>query len=237
MTIPTTLNSGYRVICDAMDHAGFLEEGQEPNSEQIVKYMRRLNDLINFQQTQGIKLWLQSDVVVPLVNGQATYNFSPTGDIVMSKPLRSLQGYYLDSSGNRRPIDPISREEYMRLSNVTQKGQLNSYFVDKQQSQLAVSFWLVPDAQAATGTAHLLLQQQVTNLISITDLMNFPQEWFMYLGWGLADDICTGQPPAIVTRCKERALLYLTALEGWDVEDASTRFTPDAQSVRQSSFI
>jgi hypothetical protein len=176
-------------------------------------------------------LWLQSDLTVPLTAGQATYTFGPGGSVDMTKPLRVLQGYYLDSYNTKRPLLALSRDEYTRLSNVVQVGAINSYFVDKQQSLLSVSFWLSPDTTAATGTAQLIIQQQVANLVSLNDDMNFPQEWFMALRWGLADDICTGQPQAIMDRCYNKAETFRTALEDWDVEDASTVFQPDQRSA------
>lgn len=235
MTLPAT-NTPNGIICDAMQDAGLLQDGDEPSSEQYAKYARRLRDVINLWQTQGLKLWLSVDTAVTLVAGQASYTFAPSGDVDMTKPLRVLQGYYLDSNAVRRPLNVLSWEEYLRLSQVTSTGAVNSYFVNKQQSQLVVHFWLTPDATAATGTAHVLLQTQVTNFTNLTDTLNFPEEWRMALRWGLADDICTGQPESIMARCAQRANAYRTALEDWDVEDAPTRFTPDPHMLPQRSF-
>lgn len=231
MTTPTTFNTPDRIIRMAMVDAGYLQDGDDPTSEQFANYLNRLNDLINLWQTKGLKLWLQSDLAVPLTAGQSTYTFGPGGSVDMTKPLRVLQGYYLDTNDTKRPLLALSRDEYTRLSNVVQVGAINSYFVDKQQSVLSVSFWMTPDTTAATGTAQLIIQQQVANLVSLNDDMNFPQEWFMALRWGLADDICTGQPQAIMDRCYMKAELYRTALEDWDVEDASTVFQPDQRSA------
>ncbi len=214
-----------------MVDAGYLAEGDEPNSEQYANYLVRLNDLINFWQTQGLKLWVQEDLAVPLTVGQGTYNLGPGGSIDMTKPMRVLQAYYLDSNDVKRPLIALSRDEYTRLSNVTQTGAVNSYFIDKQRTQLAVNLWLVPDTTAATGTVQLVIQSQVPNLISLTDDLTFPQEWFLALRWGLADDICTGQPQAIMERCMTKAMVYMMALEAWDVEDASTSFAPDQRSA------
>jgi hypothetical protein len=236
MTTPSTFNTPDRIIRMAMVDAGYLQDGDDPTPEQYANYLNRLNDLINFWQTQGLKLWLQTDLAVPLVAGQATYTIGPSGSVVMAKPTRVLDdGYYLDSSNIKRPLTLISRNEYMRLSNVIQTGAVNSYFVDKRQTDIAVSMWLVPDTQAASGEVHLLIQQQVSNLVSLTDSMNFPFEWFLALRWGLADDICTGQPQAIMTRCQMKAAIYFNALEAWDVEDASTRFTPDSRRTGGAS--
>lgn len=230
MTAPAT-NTPLSIISDAYFDAGLTQEGQSPNSEQIASGMRKLTDLINLMQTQGLKLWLLVDTAVPLVVGQGTYTFSPTGNVVMPKPPRAIDAYYMDSNGIRRPLVPLSWSDYIRLSQVNQSGAINSYFVNKQQSQLSVFFWLLPDTQAATGSAHLLLQTQVTNFINVTETMNFPIEWRIALRWGLADELATGQPQAIMDRCQQRAIAYRQTLEDWDVEDVSTKFVPDSQGL------
>jgi hypothetical protein len=223
--------SAYVCICDAMEDAGLIGEGDEPSSEQLAKYLRKLNKMINTWQTQGLRLWLQYDLPVPLVAGQNPYTIGPGGNVNMTRPLRVLDScYYLDQYQNRRNLIALSRDDWSRLSQVTQIGQINSYFVDKQQYQLIVWFWLVPDTNAATGTVHLLIQQQVEQLVSITDDMNFPIEWFLALEWGLADQICTGQPEVIVDRCEKMAAKYFDALNNWDSEDSSTSFAPDQRS-------
>tara|TARA_R110000868_G_scaffold286953_3_gene547361 strand:- start:223 stop:936 length:714 start_codon:yes stop_codon:yes gene_type:complete len=234
MTTPA-INTPFYIIKDGMFDAGKLMEGQDPNSEQLTRGMRILTDVINFEQTQGLKLWLNVDTAIPLVAGQGTYALSPAGDVVMPKPPRAIQGYYVDANNIRRPLNPLSWDDYIRLSQVTQTGSINSFFVNKKQSELSVFFWQVPDATAATGVAHLLLQMQVTNPISVTEEMNFPIEWRSFLHWALADELSTGQPEAIVQRAQQRTAFYRDALQSWDVEDASTSFAPDARGSYQSS--
>ncbi len=229
MTTPNT-NTPISIISDAYFDAGLLQEGQAPNSEQIVSGMRKLQDLVNLMQTQGLKLWLNVDTSVTLVSGQSTYTFGSAGTVTMPKPPRVIDAWYADANGIRRPLIPLSWNDYARLSIINQTGQINSYFVDKQQSLLSVFFWLIPDVTAATGTAHLLLQQQITQFVNLTETMNFPTEWRIALRWGLADELATGQPQAIMDRCQQRAIQYRQMLEDWDIEDAPTRFTPDSRS-------
>jgi len=231
MTTPASFLTAQRIIRMAYRDAGIIQEGDEPNGEQYADGMMRLNDVANLWQTQGLKLWLMQDIAVTLVANQATYSLKPSGDVNMTKPLRVIEAYYLDSSSIRRPLIPLSWSDWTRLSQVTQTGQLNSYFVNKQQTSLDVSFWLVPDSTAATGTAHLVLQTQITQMVSLTDTTGFPMEWAMALRWGLADDLATGQPQAIMDRCEKRATMYRNALEDWDVEDAPTSFTPDQRGL------
>lgn len=232
MTFPAQFNTPVRCITYAMRDAGLLQEGDDPNPDQLVEYGQRLNDVINYFNTQGLKLWVCVDTAIPLVQGQNTYKIGPGGDVNQVRPMRALQGYYLDNSTpstpTRRPVSPISWQEWLSLSTITTQGSISSYCIDKQQTTLNVMVWNAPDLFTATnGTLQLFLEGQITNFTGITDTMNFPQEWFIALRWNLADEISSGQPMAVQQRCQQRAMLYKTALEDWDVEDASTFFRPD----------
>ena len=230
MTTPA-IDTPKAIIDTAMRHSGKIQEGQVPSSEQYAVYMGDLQRMVNLWQTQGLKLWLQTDLPIPLTAGKGgpgnPYTLTPLGDVNITKPLRIQQGYYLDVSGVRRPIYPLSWDEWLRLSQTTQQGAISQYFIDKQQTSLNVYLWLIPDSTAATGTVHLLAQQQVVNPITLVDTMNFPAEWGIALVWGLADEICTGQPQTIMDRCMTKASMYRMMLEDWDVEDAPTSFAPD----------
>lgn len=235
MTTPS-LNQPYAIITDAMLDAGLLQEGDTPSSEQLARNIGRLRDLINTCQTDGLKLFVNQDITVSLVAGQATYTFLPSGSVDMTKPLRVFQGYYLYTASQvRRPFTVLSWNDYLTLGQAgtltANRGAINSYFVDKKPDRLSVTFWLCPDdTEADNGAAHLLMQVQIANPISLTETMEFPEEWRMYLRWGLADDICTGQPASIVQRCAMKAEYYRNKLEAWDVEDAPTSFQPDPRA-------
>src|SRR5574337_244712 len=115
-------NSAYSIINDAMVDCGLIQEGDRPNSEQLATGMRRLNDLINLWQTQGLKLFLQEEVNVPLVVGQTQYVLSPIAGsaVVMPKTPSILLGYVLQVSSNvKRPLLIISRDECESFSPTT----------------------------------------------------------------------------------------------------------------------
>lgn len=224
----TSYGTADRIIRQALINCGLLQEGDDPTSEMFADCMNRLNDIINMWQTDGIKLWTLIDQAVTLVAGQATYTLKPGGSVNMTKPLRIESAYYLDSNSNSRPlIGPLSWNEYLLLSNRTTQGSINSFFVNKQRTEIDVSFWLVPDTSAATGTAHLLIRQQIGVFTGITESLNFPQEWFLALTWILADEKSTGQPQSVIDRCEKKAFLYTKKLRDWDIEDGSVYFTPD----------
>lgn len=233
---PSNFNNPSRIIAFAMKDAGLLQEGEVPDSDQTAQYLVRLNDMVNAWQTQGIKLWLNSILAIPLVAGTATYILGPGGAIITTKPTRVIEGYYITSANVSRPLETYSWNTYNNLPNQTQQGAIVGYFVDKALANLVVKFWLVPDTEAATGRVDLLIQQQVSQLIQLNDTMSFPQEWYQALRWGLADDIAGGQSEAIMTRCERKATQFRTALEDWDVEDAPTNFQPDFYGLGHNPF-
>lgn len=232
MPSPTS-NTAIGIIKDAMVDAGLLQEGDDPNSEQLATNFRRLNDIINLYQIDGLKLFLMQEISVVLVAGTNKYSINPTGGSIPKKHLRVIEARIQSPHGERRPIDSIAWEEWNRLPQTSQ-GAITSYFVDKQPYTLDVYFWNTPDVQEATNTPVLLVHKQVENALNLEQDMQFPQEWRIALRWGLADDICTGQPETIMARCAARAQQFKTALENWDVEDASTRFAPDYRSSYNS---
>lgn len=228
----TVSNTAIGIITDAMRDAGKLQEGDRPNSEQLATNMRRLNDIINLWQTQGLKLFLQQEVTVPLVVGQTLYVLGPSGPaVIMAKPPRILQGFIVTATSNvRRPLVLISRDEWERLSQITgNNGTINSFMVDKQAYVTNLNMWPPPDSTEVLNTATFLMQVQSPNPLFLSDSMGFPQEWRIALRWGLADDIATGQPQAIMDRCEKNAKKYRDALEDWDVEDAPTEFNVDSR--------
>lgn len=229
MASPTSSTIG-AIISDAMHDAGYLGEGELPSSEALATNFRRLNDLINLWQTQGLKLFLQEELEVTLTSGVGLYTFGPAGTVVMPKPSRVLQAFVVTPQGVRRPLVVLSTNDWMTLSQVNNPGMISSYWVQKDVNVLSVNFWNPPDATEALNKVVLLIQKEAPNPINLEDIMDFPQEWRIALRWGLADDISTGQPQAIMDRCLQRATAFRTALEDWDVEDAPTSFSPDTRS-------
>ena len=216
----------------AYEDAAIVAEGQAISGDQIVRGLQRLTDMVNFWQTQGIKLFLNQNISIPLVAGQGTYVLGPGGSVIATKPTRVIECFYLDPYGNRRQLIPLAWHDWNMLSQQNQQGSLNSYFADKQAFNINLTFWEVPDSTAATGTVSALVQVQQVGPVALTDTMQFPPEWFLALRWGLSAEVCTGQPQDIVARCEGRAKMFREALENWDVEDVPVRFTVDQRGFQ-----
>lgn len=238
MTIPSTNGTPFRIIKDAMYEAGLLARGHDPSSESLAQYNNRLQDMFQWMQTRGLKLWLEYDVAITPVAGQALYALGPTaagGNVNMVKPVRCKEVYYTDQSGNRRPLIPMGRSEWDTLSTVTTLGAMTSWYGEKHQLTYNLWMWLTPDSTQVSGTIHAILQQQMNSIVTLVDTINLPIEWYLTVMWLLASQICTRQPQKVIDRCEKMAAQFLQDLEDWDVEDADTRFTPDTRTMANAN--
>lgn len=270
-TIVTPLydNTPISIIRDGLFEVGLLEEGQDPNGEQIARGMRRINRMVNLWQTQGLKLWLELDLPVALTAGVFLYPLTQQLNGYTAKYTRVKEGYFLYGSPSGEdiqtdsgigittdsgeqiqtststsamstntlyPLIPMGRSEWDNVGTRSSPGTVTQYYVDKQPAVLNVNLWQTPSPEFATlGQVHLIVQQQQTNVVQLNDQMVFPEEWFLALMWGLADQSSTGQPRDIVQIAKANAALYFQLLNDWDIEDAPTQFQPDPRLQYGSS--
>ena len=235
MTTPSD-NTPTAIIEDAMLEAGLLQEGATPSSEQYARNMRRLRDIINFYQTQGVKLFLLSDQSVTLTEGDDTYTIMSGGDVNIDRPMQVIQAYWLSSTNIRRDLSLISWNEYLRLGQIGEEGSINSIFVNKQYNQFIIKTWPEPTSTDATGTLHLLIRKQAANPLNLTTTIEFPPEWRIFLHWELARQLSHGQPEGVRAWCAAQAETYRQALEGFDVEDVGVSFQVDMQGYPSGDF-
>ena len=232
MTMPSFFHTPDRLIRQALKDAGRLQLGSTPSGEVLSDALNRLADIIYMLQTKGLKLWLNSIESFSTVAAQTSYTFGPADDPASDKRMRVLEGWRVGSSGERSQLTGYSWNEYHNLGNLTTSGTPISYFVDKQQLNLVVKLWPVPDD---VYSVELLVQRQSVVPSTLSEDIGFPTEWYMALRWSLADDLATGQPALIMERCERKAMTAVRALEDWDVEDVSTRMQPAAMG-RPSRF-
>lgn len=223
-------NSMDRIIRMAMSDAGLLEDEMNPTADAQGNHAQRLLDLIQVWQVEGCKLNLIQDTVLPLTVNQNVYTFGPAGSVNMTKPVRVEDMYWQDSSGtNKRDVFAVDRHTWDRLPSAQNGGTVTQFLEERSNTLLRVHLWNKPGAGDVAGQLHVVLRTLSASVLNIADPITtfFPIEWAMALRWGLAMDICTGQPDSIVNRCTQMAGHYKAVLEGFDVELGGISFQPD----------
>lgn len=165
---------------------------------------------------------------------------TPTSvDKTADKPLKVIQAWMRNLSITPNidiPMQLLSRQEYNMLGSKFSTGLVNSVFYDPRTTYGDLYTYLTPDAfVAANYQLYIVVQLPLQDILLSTDIAEFPTEWMQALVWGLADELAIeyGVPINARQEISMKAIKYKSELEDWDVETASTLFTPDQRSYQK----
>ncbi len=167
--------------------------------EQMEDATEACNLMMKSWQIEGF-LWLKKFALLTLVPGQATYLFgndstgTPSADACVyqgtstkiDRPTRITLASYRNASGFDRPLLPLSREDYMRLTNKIALAPSNQFYYDPQLYQGALTLWPVP---STADSVFFSCDRGIYDLVNDTDTYDIPQEWLRICKWGLAVEI------------------------------------------------
>jgi hypothetical protein len=232
---------------------GVLEIGDTPDTNTLNNASMSLNLLIKQMSTEGLKLWKNSELIIPLTAGQTTYTLGgPTSSLmydslapsipITDKPLKVIQGFYRRTTVTPvidTPVILLSKQEYNVLGSKFSTGTANSLYYSVKVLSGVLYVYLTPDTYSQGNLElHLVAQMPLNDVTASTDVPDFPNEWMNTLVWNLADQLAIeyGVPMNYRQEIMQRAMLYKAQLTDWDVESSSTFFQPDFRSVTNNSY-
>lgn len=242
-----------QIITLALRKLGVLEIGSTPDVDTLNNASMSLNLLIKQLSTEGLKLWKNSELIVPLVTNQTSYILGGSSSVLMydtqnptiaitDRPLKCIQGFYRNKQVTPNidtPVMVVSKQEYNLLGSKFSTGTANTIFYDVKAINGILYVYLTPDANASSNIElHIVVQLPLNDITLGTDIPDFPNEWMNCLVWNLADQLAMeyGVPMNSRQEITARAGSYKTALSDWDVEASSTFFAPDFRSSNNSSY-
>lgn len=204
--------------------------GDTISAADISSCAQALNIVTKNLVTKGALIWCVQDVTIPLVAGQATYtlnlNALPSSG---GKPMKILQAYLRDSTGNDVDLSLVARRDYNLLGNKSSQGIPNQLFYDPQVSVGNITLYNVPID--ATRTLHLVIQRNLMDFNLATDNPDFPQEWYHPLKWLLAEEIMSDYdvPSNRMQYVAGKAMTSLSDALAFSQEDVSLTFSLDTR--------
>jgi len=237
----------------ALGKLGVLELGDTPDSTSIANAQMTLNLLIKQLNTEGLKLWKNSEIIIPVTNNTTQYILGGSTSVTMydslapstpitDKPLKAIQGFYRTTTTTPyidTPLLLISKQEYNMLGSKFSTGIPNTMFYDPRNLYGVLYVYLTPDAYTSSNVQiHLVCQMPLNDITATTDIPDFPVEWMNCLVWSLADELALqyGVPLNARQEITQRAAMYKEKLVDWDVEASSTFFMPDYRSTSRNSY-
>jgi len=219
------------LILASFEKIGIAVEGEPIASSDVDTAARHLNMQIKACIAKGLQIWKRSTASITMVASQRIYTLGPSGNVVMTRPLRILECNRVTiSDGNSVPMVPVTRNEYEYLPNKTNEGTPIHFHYDPVLTNGDMYVWSVPDTNAAsTYTLDIVYSAPMDDMTGSLNDFDFPQEWYEAIMLGLAYRLSA----IYGTELNERYLLrkdYKEAMklaEDYDVEDGSVYLQPD----------
>jgi hypothetical protein len=241
------------IITLALRKLGVLEIGDTPDSNTLANANYSLNLFIKQMNTDGLKLWKNSELKIPMtanktqyiLGGGSTdlfYDTQAPSTAISDRPLKAIQGWYRNIAVTPyidTPCVLLAKQEYNVLGSKYSTGTPNSFFYDIKVLNGILNLYLTPDTFSQTNLEfHMVAQMPLNDITSGSDYTDFPNEWLNCLVWNLADQLAIeyGVPMNYRQEIMTRAITYRNELTNWDVEAASTYFQPDYRSVANTSY-
>jgi len=185
MTISSSYSftaSSQSIIRMGLQFVGVLTAGSEPDAGQMTMGLDLLNVGIKALQNEGIELEAMERVTTALVAGQAPYTLA--ADTLDVDP----RGAYASNGSVDLQMLPISRAQYMILSQKSTQSQPTQFYVEKGTINQSVTVYLypVPDSTWTSFTvARVRLLRDATTL---SDTLDFPAKYMRTLAYMVGAD-------------------------------------------------
>ena len=122
---------------------------------QLKSARRSLNIMFSEWGNRGVHLWKVKQATVPLVEGQAEYNFASDSTNFPSDIDSVLEAYYRNNSTTTAPVDvsltKIDRSAYSATPNKLTKGTPSQYYVQRQLNP-SIFLYATPSSSVSSTT-------------------------------------------------------------------------------------
>lgn len=228
-----------QIIQAAMRECGALDPTSIPTPQDYANIGLTLNMLLKTWVAAGIPLWKVVTLSVPMIQNQISYGIGTLGpDVITDRVLRVLEAeIQYTQTGNNQTIGlfSLSREQYVELSGkFISFGVPTHYWFQPLGSEMTEqsSLLTVYPIPSATGVWTVLLKalQPIANTIQLTDVLDFPSEYYLPLKWCLAFEIANSYPvtDSRYARIQSRATSAIEDITEWGQEqDVEVRIKYD----------
>jgi hypothetical protein len=122
---------------------------------QLRSARRSLNIMFQEWGNRGVHLWKVKLAKVPLVEGQAEYNFASDSENFPQDMDSILEAYYRNNSTTTAPQDialtQISRSQYSQTPNKLTKGTPSQYYVERKLNP-SIFLYATPSSSVSSTT-------------------------------------------------------------------------------------
>lgn len=175
------------IIKDSLTNLGELPPDGTPQGPQLLHASRALNRIVKSLDADGKYLWRMTRETLTTTADTADYTMDANAFDV-DGPMTFVR----DGSNSRSQIYPMTRDDYLSISDRTQTGIPSRYYIEKSLTsgglaRLTAYFWPTPDA---TGdTIEVPVFNRAKDLVTGAQLPDFPSNWTLCLVYALTAEL------------------------------------------------
>lgn len=217
------------VVQAALRKLSVLSGGSTPTTSQTNDAAEALNAMIKGFQVDGMPIWAIKEYTFTTVAGTSTYNIGSGQTLNTPMPLKVIQGYRVESTGNVNvPLNIYTHYDYNLLPvNATSGEPVNLYY-QPFSNYGTIKLWPTPIDSNTTIT--LVYQRPFEDMTSASDDFDFPPYWTEALIFGLARRLAPeyGIPIQDRQELKQEAEFFHQSALSFGTEEGSIYFQPDS---------
>lgn len=209
------------LLVAALELLGVRSEEEQLQQVELERGLRWLNIMLKAWEVDGVMAWTLTEGTFALVQGDVDYVIGAGGTFT-TVPV-DIQDMRITRGGNDLPMTRMSREDYNWLPNKTTQGYPTQWYYDRQRDGGTLYVWPAPDVTA--GTLKFTYRRRIMDLDGPTDNFDIPQEWYMALVYGLADQLIpiygkSGSPRAMDVT--QKAAVAYNSVKSFDIDEGES---------------
>jgi len=210
MTLQSLVNAALRKLA-------VLSGGSSPETYEVTNATEALNAMLVGLQTQGLPVWKMTQLSFTTVGGQHTYTIGAGQGIDSIMPLKVVQAWRSTNGQANIPVNVYTNYNYNLLPQITSSGTPVNLYYQPLEVYGQVHLW--PTPQDTTNLITIRYQAQFSDMVNLTDEIDFPRYWYEAIIYGLASRLA----PEYGIALQDRAV----------IEAQAERFKQDALSYGQ----
>lgn len=213
------------IISDALANVGALGPGQAAVGRMRDHAARALNRIVKSLDVEGQFLWRMSRLTLATIASTSSYALNARA-FDIDEPM----SYLAAGQTGRNLMLPMTRDEFMSLTDRTNTGTPGRYFIEKTLTGdgrilCTANLWPVPDT---TGdTIEYAAALRALDYTTGANTSDFPTSWVLALVYGLSAELAPAyNQPALVAQYRELFEGEIAKQVGADNEKQDLTFVP-----------
>lgn len=227
-----------QVVYGALRLVGAYEAGNQPRAVQVANAVEALDMLLKSWQRDGF-LWLKQTIYVTMAANQIAYTIGPGSTDTVTTDAAGLVAFTqrptriffptrrtISTAVETPMVGPLSRQEYMALSNKATSGTPVQVYYDPRISTGALYVWPVP---SAVGDKVVITVDRTIEDSGVEENeLDLPPEEIRMVKWNLALELAPeyGMKVPDRDRLERFALALKQKTDVFNTDDAPVFFQP-----------